>query len=97
MEEKIIYDILTEFINNNLNKNINNEISFKRTINNSINIIKIYDKVYFQKTFNDIMFMVFQKYNIIHKDDIKFVDNFDINIRIKYLKMSKIVYDNLYS
>lgn len=97
MEEKIIYDILTEFINNNLNKNINNEILFKRTINNSINIIKIYDKVYFQKTFNDIMFMVFQKYNIIHKDDIKFVDNFDKNIRINYLKMSKIVYDNLYS
>ena len=89
MEEKIIYDILTEFINNNLNKNINNEILFKRTINNSINIIKIYDKVYFQKTFNDIMFMVFQKYNIIHKDDIKFVDNFDKNIRIKYLKNVK--------
>jgi len=97
MEEEILYNVLTEFINNKLNKNIKDEISFKRTINNSINIIKMYDKIYFQKTFNDIMFMVFQKYNIIHKDDIKFVDNFDKNIRINYLKMSKIVYDNLYS
>jgi len=95
MVDKFCNNILL-FIRDNLHINIYDDNLLINSIKNMYNTILIYDKKYFDINFNGLIYMVFCKYNIINKNDIKFVDNFSTKNKILYNEMKLTIYNDIY-